>query len=51
LSRFKNGWANDRRTAWFCGRILARGKYARLIASRKVTVPDYFPNYRHPEAA
>ena len=24
LSRFKNGWANDRRTAWFCGRILAR---------------------------
>jgi hypothetical protein len=51
LSRFKNGWANDRRTAWFCGRILAPGKYARLISPRTLATTDYFPKYRHPEAA
>lgn len=51
LARFKNGWANDRRTAWFCGRILAPVKYERLAAARKLHAVDYFPKYRHPEAA
>jgi Acetyltransferase (GNAT) domain len=51
LARFKNGWANDRRSAWFCGRILAPEKYARLAAARRPLTSDYFPKYRHPEAA
>lgn len=51
LARFKKGWANDRRTAWFCGRILSPTKYEHLTAARKVTPAGYFPEYRHPEAA
>ncbi len=51
LTRFKNGWANDRRTAWFCGRILASAKYQRLTAARKLDAAEYFPKYRHSEAA
>jgi hypothetical protein len=51
LARFKNGWANDRRTAWFCGRILAPVKYERLTAARKPHATDYFPGYRQREAA
>jgi hypothetical protein len=51
LSRFKNGWANDHRTAWFCGRILAPAKYERLTAARQLAQADYFPKYRQREAA
>ena len=51
LSRFKNGWANDSRTAWFCGRILAPTKYERLTAARQLPPADYFPKYRQREAA
>jgi Acetyltransferase (GNAT) domain len=51
LSRFKNGWANDRRTAWFCGRILAPDKYERLTAARQLPQAEYFPKYRQREAA
>lgn len=51
LSRFKSGWANDSRTAWFCGRILAPTKYERLTAARQLPPADYFPKYRQREAA
>jgi hypothetical protein len=51
LSRFKNGWTDGRRTAWFCGRILAPAKYEQAIAARKVGPTGYFPKYRLPEAA
>jgi hypothetical protein len=51
LVRFKNGWANERRTAWFYGRVLARDKYERLTTARKFPADEYFPSYRHPEAA
>jgi hypothetical protein len=56
LARFKQGWANDRRTAWFCGRVLDAARYAGLIrpltsVSRTFNASDYFPQYRHPEAA
>jgi hypothetical protein len=51
LTRFKKGWANDYRTAWFCGRILAPAKYHRLTAARPLAETEYFPKYRRQEAA
>ena len=43
LTRFKQGWSNGVRTAYFCGRIFARDKYEQLVAQ---TETDYFPAYR-----
>jgi Acetyltransferase (GNAT) domain len=51
LSRFKAGWANERRTAWFCGRVLDPEAYGRLMAGRKPLPTGFFPGYRQPEAA
>jgi hypothetical protein len=51
LTRFKQGWANDQRTAWFCGRVLRAGAYGRLVATRGIWPTEYFPAYRIPEAA
>ncbi|MEZ5974386.1 MAG: sulfotransferase [Planctomycetota bacterium] len=33
LTRFKAGWANERRTAWLCGRVLDEQRYARWCAA------------------
>jgi Acetyltransferase (GNAT) domain len=46
LTRFKTGWANANRTAWFCGRILAPSKYAQLTVARNLIDAEYFPKYR-----
>jgi hypothetical protein len=46
LTRFKLGWANQSRTAWFCGLILERNRYERLSTARDFTKNDYFPKYR-----
>jgi hypothetical protein len=46
LSRFKQGWSNDVRKAYFCGRILDRGKYADLVARTGQADNDFFPAYR-----
>jgi hypothetical protein len=46
LTRFKMGWANESRTAWFCGRILAPTTYAQLTAARHLVDNEYFPKYR-----
>lgn len=43
LTRFKQGWSNGVRTAYFCGRIFARDRYQQLAAE---TSTDYFPAYR-----
>jgi hypothetical protein len=51
LARFKKGWANDVRTAWFCGRILDRGRYAKILAARGLKDDGYFPAYRKGEFA
>lgn len=42
LARFKKGWSNGVRTAYFCGRIFDRRKYEQLAAGHT----DYFPAYR-----
>jgi Acetyltransferase (GNAT) domain len=51
LARFKSGWANEQRTAWFCGRVLDRLSYQRLLARYKRSEREFFPSYRQPEAA
>lgn len=43
LSRFKKGWSNTTRTAYFCGRILNPERYAALKGTIDTT---YFPAYR-----
>lgn len=51
LARFKRGWANTTRTAHFCGRILDRGRYAKILAARGSREEVYFPAYRKGEFA
>ncbi len=51
LTRFKSGWATGTRTAYFCGRIFDRERYAEILALRKTQVSDYFPAYRQGEFA
>ena len=46
LTRFKRGWANDTRMAYFCGRILDQERYAKILATRGLAEEKYFPAYR-----
>ena len=46
LNRFKEGWSNCSRTAYFCGRIFDRTKYQEILASRNTSSTNYFPAYR-----
>ncbi len=45
LTRFKSGWATGTRSAYLCGRVLDRERYARLAASAQPGEP-WFPAYR-----
>ena len=49
LSRFKRGWATEKRSAYFCGRIFDRNTYHELATARGHTATDYFPAYRRGE--
>ena len=51
LRRFKRGWSRSTRTAYLCGRIFDRGRYAELAAARGGSTIDYFPAYRVGEFA
>jgi hypothetical protein len=51
LTRFKRGWATGVRTAWLCGRILDRDRYAALAAAAGAAPTSYFPAYRAGEFA
>ena len=46
LSRFKQGWSNCTRTAYFCGRIFDRKKYAEIVEATGTPATNYFPAYR-----
>ena len=46
LSRFKAGWANTTRMAYFCGRILDEARYAELVRAAGNPATTYFPAYR-----
>jgi hypothetical protein len=49
LTRFKRGWANGTRPAYFCGRIFDQLKYDEAMRARQVPATDYFPAYRKGE--
>ena len=49
LMRFKRGWSTGTRSSYFCGRILDRDAYARLVRENAVTAHGYFPDYRKGE--
>jgi hypothetical protein len=49
LSRFKRGWSTGTRTAYFCGHIFDRQKYAELVKAKGIIATDYFPAYRRGE--
>jgi hypothetical protein len=51
LTRFKAGWANDARIAYFVGKILDRDRYEQLVRQHDATDSRYFPAYRHGEFA
>jgi Acetyltransferase (GNAT) domain len=46
LTRFKAGWSNGVRTAYFCGRIFKEERYREILQSRNQPVTNYFPAYR-----
>lgn len=46
LMQFKRGWANDTRTAYFCGKILDKERYPEITAAAGIGETDYFPAYR-----
>jgi hypothetical protein len=45
LNRFKEGWSTGKQTAYFCGRILHRERYAELVQARNVSSSGFFPAY------
>jgi hypothetical protein len=49
LSMYKRGWSTETRTAYFCGRIFNRERYAEIVNTRGFDVTDYFPAYRKGE--
>jgi lipid II:glycine glycyltransferase (peptidoglycan interpeptide bridge formation enzyme) len=49
LSKFKQGWSTDTRTAYLCGRIFNKGKYWEIVKAKKISNTGYFPTYRNEE--
>jgi hypothetical protein len=45
LSRFKRGWSNTTRWAYFCGRIIDHARYTEL-SNLRGPHSSYFPAYR-----
>ena len=46
LTRFKQGWSTDVRTAYFCGRIFDQKKYHEIVQIKGTPPSNYFPAYR-----
>lgn len=49
IRQFKRGWTRETRTAWFCGRILDRTRYAEIVKATQTSRASYFPAYRRGE--
>ncbi len=49
LSRFKRGWSTGTRNAYFCGRVLNRAAYDKIVTGKLSCHTDYFPAYRKGE--
>jgi hypothetical protein len=50
LAKFKRGWANGTRPAYFCGRICDREAYESLASFNESQESSFFPSYRSEEA-
>lgn len=50
LARFKAGWSNIQRNAYFGGRVLDREGYKMLCRTASAAGMDFFPAYRAPGA-
>jgi hypothetical protein len=46
LSRFKQGWSTETRTAYFCARVFDPKRYAELVLATNAPPTAYFPAYR-----
>jgi hypothetical protein len=46
LTRFKQGWSNGTRTAYFCGHIFNQQKYQEIVKIKNIPDTNYFPAYR-----
>lgn len=51
IRQFKRGWTRETRTAWLCGRIFNRARYAELVSATGTALTNYFPAYRDGEMA
>jgi hypothetical protein len=51
LSQFKRGWSTGTRQAYFCGRIVDRGAYEKIVRDKNIAPTRYFPAYRQGEFA
>jgi len=51
IRQFKRGWSTETRTAWLCGRILHRERYAEIVNATGTSPARYFPAYRAGEMA
>ena len=49
LTRFKRGWATEKLTAYFCGRIFDVAAYERIALAKGKQNSPYFPAYREGE--
>jgi hypothetical protein len=49
LTKFKAGWANETKPAYFCGRILDAERYRELARGADAETATYFPAYRNGE--
>jgi hypothetical protein len=49
VAHFKRGWTPVTKTAWLCGRILDRQRYAEISRVTRTSEVNYFPAYRNAE--
>jgi hypothetical protein len=49
LTRFKKGWATDKKNVYFCGKIFDKELYNKIVKSKNHTNEKYFPAYRKGE--
>lgn len=46
LDKFKMGWSNTTKQAYFCAKVYNKGKYEELAAERGFSTSNWFPAYR-----
>ncbi|MFC2055794.1 GNAT family N-acetyltransferase, partial [Chloroflexota bacterium] len=49
LTTFKQGWANETRPVYFCGKVLNQKKYEEISRAKGFSGVTYFPAYRDGE--